>query len=897
MAVITIDGKKHEVSGDKNLLEVCLSLGYNLPYFCWHPAMGSVGACRQCAVIKFRDEKDEKGRLVMACLEPVVDGLIISLKNPEAQGFRAEVIEWLMTNHPHDCPVCDEGGECHLQDMTVMTGHDYRRFRFKKRTYRNQYLGPFINHEMNRCIQCYRCVRFYRDYANGRDFDVFAAHNHVYFGRYEDGILENEFSGNLIEICPTGVFTDKTLKQHYTRKWDLTAAPSICVHCGVGCNTIAGERYGTLRRISSRFNSQVNGYFICDRGRFGYEFVNSSKRILRASVTNKDMRNDVHLETALSYVKNLISDSKKVIGIGSPRTSVEANYLLKKYVGTDNFYAGISPDEYKLFALQFEIMKSRTFHSPSLKDVEESDAILILGEDITNTAPMLALAVRRAVRNKPLKNVKKLKIPLWQDASIRDAIQDDKGPLFIASSYPTKLDDISTSSLYLAPDDIARIGNAIAAGFDSSINPPDSLTDVEREFVSEVCSAFTNAEKPLIITGPGTLSEDVIFSAINAAYSVNKKNSSLSLCFTFPDVNSLGLILLCAKNLESLMEKDREDFTVINLKNDLFKKVDNTFLQAILKNIKLVTIDSVQNRTTEISDVVIPSGTFAESDGTFINNEGRAQRYYQVYSPDNKEILESWRVLDQLFNSSGNGENKNFEDILDEIAASIPELKEINNITPPPGFRIAGQKIPRQPHRFSGRTAMKANINVSEPKPPEDPDSALTFTMEGFRGESPSSIIPFFWSPGWNSVQSINKYQIEVGGPLHGGDPGIRLFEKDSATSIKYYELSNKKFRRKEQEYFTIPVYHIFGSEELSSEAPAVKELIPEQCIWMNPDDALKLQINKDELVQLNTGGESFNFPVKIKLNLPEGVIGISVIANGKRISFNQWVKVNKLNE
>ena len=139
-----------------------------------------------------------------------------------------------MINHPHDCPVCDEGGECHLQDMTVMTGHNYRRYKFRKKTYRNQYLGPFVNHEMNRCIQCYRCVRFYRDYAGGKDFDVFGSQNRIYFGRYQDGPLESVFSGNLVEVCPTGVFTDKTLKKHYTRKWDLQSAPSICSFCGVG---------------------------------------------------------------------------------------------------------------------------------------------------------------------------------------------------------------------------------------------------------------------------------------------------------------------------------------------------------------------------------------------------------------------------------------------------------------------------------------------------------------------------------------------------------------------------------------------------------------------------------------------------------------------------------------
>ena len=279
MPTIYIDNKPYEVKAGKNLLETSLSLGFDLPYFCWHPAMGSVGACRQCAIKIFKDEKDANGKIVMSCMEGVKDGLRMSIADSTVKAFREQVIEWLMTNHPHDCPVCDEGGSCHLQDMTVMTGHDYRRFEFKKRTYTNQYLGPLIHHEMNRCIQCYRCVRFYRDYAGGDDLNVFGAHHHVYFGREKDGVLQSPFSGNLAEVCPTGVFTDKTLKKHYTRKWDLTSAPSVCHHCSLGCNIIAGERYGRLRNILNRYNSDVNGYFLCDKGRYGYEFVNSVNRI------------------------------------------------------------------------------------------------------------------------------------------------------------------------------------------------------------------------------------------------------------------------------------------------------------------------------------------------------------------------------------------------------------------------------------------------------------------------------------------------------------------------------------------------------------------------------------------------------------------------------------------
>src|SRR5262247_1071143 len=253
MAIIYVENQPYTVEDGQNLLHVCLGLGFNLPYFCWHPALGSVGACRQCAVKQFRDAQDTRGKLVMACMTPASEGARISIEDQEAKEFRASVIEWLMANHPHDCPVCDEGGECHLQDMTVMTGHAARRYRFPKRTFRNQYLGPFINHEMNRCITCYRCVRFYKDYAGGRDLEAQASHNWVYFGRHEDGTLENEFSGNLVEVCPTGVFTDKTLKHHYTRKWDLTSAPSVCVHCGVGCNVLESERSGGLRRILNRY--------------------------------------------------------------------------------------------------------------------------------------------------------------------------------------------------------------------------------------------------------------------------------------------------------------------------------------------------------------------------------------------------------------------------------------------------------------------------------------------------------------------------------------------------------------------------------------------------------------------------------------------------------------------
>ena len=349
----------------------------------------------------------------MSCMQPVQEGMIISINEPEVASFRTQIIESLMLNHPHDCPICDEGGECHLQDMTVMAGHTYRRNRFPKRTYRNQYLGPFINHEMNRCIQCYRCVRFYKEYAGGGDLDAFGINNHVYFGRHKRGDLENEFSGNLVEICPTGVFTDKTLKQHYTRKWDLTTAPSVCTHCGLGCNTIAGERYGTLRRIRSRYNHEVNGYFLCDRGRFGYEFVNQSTRLRHAMKQEAGHgREKTDKKTVLNEITAILSQHK-TIGIGSPRASLEANFALKELVGKDNFCSGFSVREHQLMACITDILKHKPLHICSMKETEQSDCVVILGEDVTQYAPLLGLSLRQTRMEHARKMAAQHQIETW----------------------------------------------------------------------------------------------------------------------------------------------------------------------------------------------------------------------------------------------------------------------------------------------------------------------------------------------------------------------------------------------------------------------------------------------------------------------------------------------------
>jgi NADH-quinone oxidoreductase subunit G len=904
MAILHIDNRPYDVEPSHNLLHACLSLGLDLPYFCWHPALGSVGACRQCAVKQFRDEKDTRGRLVMACMTPATDGTRISIGDTEAQAFRASVIEWLMVNHPHDCPVCDEGGECHLQDMTLMTGHIYRRYRFQKRTYRNQYLGPFITHEMNRCIQCYRCVRFYRDYAGGRDLDAFASHNHVYFGRYEDGVLENEFSGNLVEVCPTGVFTDKTLAQHYTRKWDLQTAPSVCVHCGLGCNIIPGERYGILRRIVNRYNSQVNGYFLCDRGRFGYGFVNSDQRLRHPMLRRRESQaaESVTKAAALAHAASLVADGRRVIGIGSPRASLEANFALRAWLGPERFYVGMSDQDTHLLALIVDILRQGPARTPSLHDVEQADAVLILGEDVMNVAPRLGLALRQAVRQQPLRLADQLKIPRWNDAAVRVALQDVKGPLFIAAPCRTRLDELATQTYRAAPDDVARLGFAVAHVVHAEAPPVMDLPSEIDTLAERIAWALQDAQRPLVIAGTSLGDEGSIRAAANVAWALCRTGHPAQLCFTVPECNSLGLARMEGGSLSAAFKAvhDGKADTIVILENDLYRRASAMQVRAFLDACQhVIIIDHLRHATAEQAEVVLPAATFAEADGTLISSEGRAQRFFQVFAPGD-EIQESWRWVRDIMVASGWNELdswQNLDDILDALADELPAFAELPDLTPRADWRVAGLKIARQSHRYSGRTAMAAHRNVHERRPPADSDAPLAFSMEGVQRQAPPSLIPLFWAPGWNSIQAVNKFQSEVGGPLRGGDPGRRLIEPARNGEGAYFDTVPAAFAPRPGAWLLVPMYHLFGSEELSLFAPAVAERAPRPYLVLNQRDAHHLQVGPADEVELRVADVAHRLPVKIDPALPRGLAGLSAGLPGMQgIGLPTWCYISGIN-
>ncbi len=823
----------------------------------------------------------------MSCMTPVKDGMRISIEDPEVRQFRAHVIEWLMLNHPHDCPVCDEGGECHLQDMTVMTGHTYRETRFRKRTYVNQDLGPFVNHEMNRCIQCYRCVRFYRDYAGGRDFNVFGARSDLYFGRSQDGALENEFSGNLVEICPTGVFTDKTLKRHYTRSWDLQTAPAICVHCSVGCNTIPGERYGQLRRIRNRFNRAVNGYFLCDRGRYGYEFVNSNRRIRKPmaqvnGTAGSGGLEPVSRENALQYVRAALSGAKGIIGIGSPRASLEANFALRSLVGPDCFHHGVSDTDFRLTSICLEKLQSGPAAAASLHDMESADAVFVLGEDVTNSAPMMSLALRQSVLQKSLGMADELGIFGWCDGAVRRLALETQGPLYLATLAESRLDCIATEAFHGVPDDLARLGFAVAHELHLSAPGVTDLSAGLHSLAKRIAQSLKAANRPVIVSGTSCGSESVIHAAANVAWALCERGRKAQLSFVTAECNSMGLGLMSGKSLAEAFEvvlNGKAD-TAIILENDLYRRAESDAVTSFLERCEhVIVLDHTVTETALKAHVLLPVGTFADADGTLVNNEGRAQRSFQVICP-REEIQESWRWLRDVMSAPGNAEASHWEtldDVIASLAETLPMFTKVPEVAPPASFRAGGMKIARQAHRASGRTAMRANVRIHEPKPPDDPDAALSFSMEGYQGKPPPSLIPRFWAPGWNSIQAVNKFQIEVNGPLQGGDPGRRLIDPAPASRSPYFGPVPSPFQPREREWLVVPFYHIFGSEELSIVSPGIAERSPGAYLGLNPEDAASAGLTDGEQVELAMERVSQALPVKLVPKLPRGVAGLPV--------------------
>jgi NADH-quinone oxidoreductase subunit G len=537
-------------------------------------------------------------------------------------------------------------------------------------------------------------------------------------------------------------------------------------------------------------------------------------------------------------------------------------------------------------------MESGTIHPASLKDIASADAILILGEDVWNTAPVMALAVRQSVQNTAdAEAAKRLSLPVWNTLAIREFTQDSKGFLANFTVAPSPLDEISAYTQNAAPDTIARLGFAIAHLLRPSLPEPSGLTEQETEKAAALANALRSAKRPVVISGMSCRSD----ALIRATYDIAAALDTAAIAYVLPECNSMGLATMRAPSVEAIKN---ENITAIILENDLYRVLPEPKADAFFARCRqLIVLDSLNNRTTAKAGVLIPAATFAESDGTFISNEGRAQRFFQVFIPQGGPIKESWKWLRKIrtiLTAASNGHEPHPDQLLAEMERSLPQLAGISAAAPPQDFRIHGEAIAREPHRYSGRTAMLANLSVSEPGPGHDGDSPLSFTMEGYQGIPPAPLIPFYWAPGWNSVQSVNKYQQTPGGSLRGGDPGRRLFEKTTLPKEEdYFKDIPEPFSVRPQKWLLLPQHDVVGSGELSIYTKALHDLTPKPYAALSPNDARQLSAADGSTLTLIIDQQEIPLPIKTQKDLPDGVVLVPAgIPEMPALTWGAWIGI-----
>ncbi len=619
MPKLIIDNREIEVAAGTKVIEAAEQLGIMIPRFCYHPALGSVGACRVCAV-KFL-QGPFKG-VQMSCMIEAQDGMVVSTMDEEAVDFRKHVIEWLMLNHPHDCPVCDEGGHCLLQDMTIVGGHGLRRFEGNKRTYIDQYLGPLLQHEMNRCIHCYRCSRYYQEFTGYLDLGVMRSANQTYFGRFREGILESPFSGNLSDICPTGVYTDKP-SRFFGRRWDYQRSPALCINCSLGCHTIISFRYREARRQEARYSRAINGYFICDRGRYGH-FYNGLESRPRSALINGNKADSVQaLAETRQKLDQILRENgpQAVAAVGSYRSSLETQCMLAQFCREMSL---AEPVFFMEQALTVKVKSAAARLEPklavSLREIETADCVLVMGVDPINEAPMLALALRQAQRN--------------------------GAPIAVLDPRPVSL-PLEFVHLPVVPDELGFYGGLIvkaagkqetaadldeaAAQFYAAAPDENLMDDSYRQQIAAIIQALRDSRKPVIVSGTGIVRPHIPGLAADLALLLQAANKNAGLFYILPGANAFGagLVSDAARSFVQILDGIEAGAVkaLILTECDPFSQFsDHKRLQQALGQLELlVVMDYLKTGAMAHAHMFLPTATQYEAGGLFINQEGRLQ--------------------------------------------------------------------------------------------------------------------------------------------------------------------------------------------------------------------------------------------------------------------------------
>jgi NADH-quinone oxidoreductase subunit G len=614
LVTITINGRQVQVSKGSSLLYACLDNGIPVPFFCDHRKLDPIGACRMCLV-----QIEKVPRLATSCTVACTDGLVVETESDSVLEARAGVIEFLLINHPLDCPVCDKGGECDLQDYSIYHGTGLSSFVEDKLKYPKPIpLSDRILLDMERCIKCERCVRFFDEITEDGQLVLLNRGVHTMIGTFSGRPLDSNFQGNIMEICPVGALTSSDWR-FATRPWDMRSTPSVCPTCSVGCNISVQTRDDRLVRYMSRENPHVDDGWLCDRGRYGFHFVHQPGRILRPRIktagTGEPVEYEIAIQQVASKLQKVVQDhgAESVGAIASPEATNEELFLFQRWIreviGSPHIdhrlmldAPAMSPDDFAL----------------SIDDFDSCHAVFILGDEATlDLAPILELRLRKARRHHRTRL-----IPIHN------------------RSVSEMLDEVSESETEIgivAPESLHGDANRFAA----------RLNETGRHARCLIVPTHANSRGAADL---GCLPDQL--SGYRPV--VGRGGMGTWEMLEAAGTGRLSALIVMGPTLLSAM-------------------TDDPLVQRAMDRVELlVVLDILESGLSEAAHILFPLHTFAEKEGTYTNLEGRIQRLRQAIPPV-ASTPPDWRILQDLANGSQAGWNyRHPAEVMRDIVAAVP---------------------------------------------------------------------------------------------------------------------------------------------------------------------------------------------------------------------------------
>ena len=629
MVEIQLDGQKVEVLEGSTVMHAAEKAGTYIPHFCYHKKLSIAANCRMCLV-----DIEKAPKPMPACATPVTQGMIVHTKSDKAIKAQKGVMEFLLINHPLDCPICDQGGECQLQDLAVGYGSSGSRYEEEKRVVFHKDVGPLISmEEMSRCIHCTRCVRFGQEVAGVMELGMSHRGEHAEIETFVGMSVDSELSGNMIDICPVGALTSKPFR-YSARTWELSRRRSVSPHDSTGANLIVQVKNNKVMRVVPLENEDVNECWIADRDRFSYEALGSDQRLTSPMLKQGGLWKSVDWQTALEYVANGLKQIKADHGaasiglLASPHSTLEELYLaasLTRALGSDNI-------DYRLRHAEFTPSEGVRWLGTTIASLSQLQRALVVGSNLRKDHPLFAQRIRQSVRKG---------CALSAINSVAELASADAWAMPLAHSTVAGADEWAQT--------LADVAAAIAA--DKGVPAPAAgqATDAAKA----MAKSLQGGERKAILLG-NAAAHHAQASVLLALSNWIGEQTGASVGYLTEAANTVGAQLVGAmpsdKGLNAGQMLAGKLKAVLLLNNEPeYDSAAGAAAKAALNQAQMVVTLSPFKANMDFSDVLLPIAPFTETPGTFVNAEGRVQSFHAVVKPLG-EARPAWKVLRVLAN-------------------------------------------------------------------------------------------------------------------------------------------------------------------------------------------------------------------------------------------------------